>query len=259
MNKLTANTMLCTVLSLVTSLALADETRQLDAHQHGVAKMDLVVEGQTINIHFVSPAMNIVGFEHAPENPTQHALVENAKQSLGTLSGVIELPDQAECVLAQNSVEWIMESSEHDEDKHDEDKHDEDKHDEDKHDEDKHDEDKHDEDKHDEDKHDEDKHDEDKHDEDKHDEDKHDEDKHDEDKHDEEEHDKHDEHETSGTHSEFEAEYVLECKNIDNIQSISVALFDQYQGLEEIALQAILPMGQTAMKLTPTSNTISLK
>ena len=214
MNKLTANTMLCTVLSLVTSLALADETRQLDAHQHGVAKMDLVVEGQTINIHFVSPAMNIVGFEHAPENPTQQALVENAKQSLGTLSGVIELPDQAECVLAQNSVEWIMESSEHDEDKHDEDKHDEDKHDE---------------------------------------------DKHDEDKHDDEEHDKHDEHETSGTHSEFEAEYVLECKNIDNIQSISVALFDQYQGLEEIALQAILPMGQTAMKLTPTSNTISLK
>ena len=181
MKKAMVSVVLYVGLSAVANQTLAEDNRQLGAHLHGAAKMDLVVESQTIALYFESPAVNIIGFEHAPENPEQQSMVEEAKKALGEISNVIELPDHAGCVLSSNSVEWVVEGDEHEE------------------------------------------------------------------------------HEERAAHSEFQAEYILKCRDIARVESVSVNLFDRYEGLDQIALQAALPSGQTAMKLTPSSNTIPLK
>ena len=50
------------------------------AHVHGVAKMDLAVEGNKLNVSMEIPLDNIVGFEHLPSTDAQKvALAESMK------------------------------------------------------------------------------------------------------------------------------------------------------------------------------------
>ena len=51
----------------------AGEKRQLDSHQHGVSTLKIALEGQNMQLELESPANDIVGFEHAPENNKQKA------------------------------------------------------------------------------------------------------------------------------------------------------------------------------------------
>ena len=37
----------------------------LGAHEHGVAKLNVVLDDNTLELELDSPAMNLVGFEHA--------------------------------------------------------------------------------------------------------------------------------------------------------------------------------------------------
>lgn len=58
---------LATSLLLATSAgAAAGEHREHGAHEHGVAQLNLVLEGEKLLIELASPGVNIVGFEHAP-------------------------------------------------------------------------------------------------------------------------------------------------------------------------------------------------
>ena len=49
------------------------ETRQLESHEHGVSTLKIAIEGQNEQMELESPANDIVGFEHAPENNKQKA------------------------------------------------------------------------------------------------------------------------------------------------------------------------------------------
>lgn len=42
------------------------EHRQLESHEHGVGLLNVAQENKTLGIEFISPAMNIVGFEYSP-------------------------------------------------------------------------------------------------------------------------------------------------------------------------------------------------
>ncbi|KGM06077.1 putative zinc-binding protein [Methylophaga thiooxydans] len=65
-----------------------------EAHVHGKAELNIVVQEQTILIEFISPLENLLGFEHAPANTEQEhaydALVHNLAdyQSLFSLTDV---------------------------------------------------------------------------------------------------------------------------------------------------------------------------
>ena len=54
------------------------EHRQHDSHVHGIASMNLALEGDEVHIELDSPAANIVGFEHAPSSKADHAAVDKA-------------------------------------------------------------------------------------------------------------------------------------------------------------------------------------
>lgn len=45
------------------------EHGSLGAHEHGVGRLNAVLDGQALELEFDSPAMNLVGFEHQATTP----------------------------------------------------------------------------------------------------------------------------------------------------------------------------------------------
>ena len=60
----------------------AAEYRHHEAHEHGVAHMNVAFEGNELYIELISPAANIVGFEHQPRTEEQKAAVKAAINKL---------------------------------------------------------------------------------------------------------------------------------------------------------------------------------
>ena len=54
----------------------------LSAHEHGAASLNAVLEGQRLELQLESPAMNLVGFEHAARSDADKAKVAAAKAEL---------------------------------------------------------------------------------------------------------------------------------------------------------------------------------
>jgi hypothetical protein len=52
------------------------------AHVHGVAILNMVLDGNTLFIELESPAVNLIGFEHAPVSEKQKAAFDTAQQIL---------------------------------------------------------------------------------------------------------------------------------------------------------------------------------
>jgi hypothetical protein len=63
----------------VSSLSLAHaQQANLGAHEHGVSELNIVIEGNKLEMQLRSPAMNIVGFEHKASTAQQ---IRKVKQS----------------------------------------------------------------------------------------------------------------------------------------------------------------------------------
>ena len=98
------------ILSCASLLVLADEHdshghREHAAHEHGVGQLNVVVEGDVLQLELVSPAMNIVGFEHKPETHRQELAVEEAVVILMKGEQVFILPAAARCQLQEADVD----------------------------------------------------------------------------------------------------------------------------------------------------------
>jgi hypothetical protein len=70
------------VLGLYSPESWCHGLRHHEAHVHGVARMNVALEGDALFIELISPAANIVGFEHAPRNAEQKAALRNALETL---------------------------------------------------------------------------------------------------------------------------------------------------------------------------------
>ncbi|HBG52527.1 MAG TPA: DUF2796 domain-containing protein [Gammaproteobacteria bacterium] len=109
------------VLLLATSgpLALADEQRQHGAHAHGVGRLDVAQEGTTLHIELHSPAVNIVGFEHAPRSKEDHHTRESALARLKDGAALFALPEAAGCHLVHADARTPrMDEARHDDEHH---------------------------------------------------------------------------------------------------------------------------------------------
>ncbi len=70
-----------TLLSLHIATALTLTSTVLFAappHVHGVGTLQLVLEENSLSVELRLPAINVVGFEHAPNDAQQKAAVQNA-------------------------------------------------------------------------------------------------------------------------------------------------------------------------------------
>ena len=72
---------------------------QHSAHVHGIASLNLAIEGDGLEIEFVSPAGNIVGFEHQAVTPGERRAIRDAMAKLKEGDALFELPHAASCSL----------------------------------------------------------------------------------------------------------------------------------------------------------------
>jgi len=112
----------CLMLTLPAHHAIAIE---LDAHEHGSANLDIVIDTDTIQMSFHSPAVNIVGFEYATDDKQQLLLIKQAKDSLSNVNDMFSLVGNVSCQTVKASANWLTEhEEEHDDHEGHEEEHD---------------------------------------------------------------------------------------------------------------------------------------
>ena len=116
---------------------LAEETRQLDAHEHGVGQLDIAIDGQQVAMELHAPGADIVGLEYAAESDADLAAVDSAATTLAGPLDLFVLPEAAGCsvVTATAGLESEEDHDDHgDEQGHDDHDDDRDEHDDEGHD-----------------------------------------------------------------------------------------------------------------------------
>lgn len=70
-------------------------------HQHGVARLDLVLEPPLLAISLRSPLANLIGFEHRPASAQQQTDWRLLQQQLQQAQQLIRLAPAADCSLSR--------------------------------------------------------------------------------------------------------------------------------------------------------------
>jgi hypothetical protein len=100
-------------LTMVSGLAPVEaktgEVHQHGAHIHGIADLNIAIEGSELYVEFLSPAANIVGFEHSPRTEEQKAAVQQAIDTLKNWEKLFVLPSLADCKLSDLDVDTNIE------------------------------------------------------------------------------------------------------------------------------------------------------
>lgn len=217
--------------------AFAEESRELDAHEHGVGTLNIAIDGTQVAMIFEAPGADIVGFEYAAESDADNAAIDAAIAQLGAPLDLFVTTAAAGCVVVEAKASLEGEDDHEDHDDHDDDHDDHgDDHDED---------------------HDEHDHDE-GHDEDEdHDHgDEHDE-NHDDHAHD--DHDDHDDHADEAGHTEFHAEYMLTCDAPDDLTEITLAYFDTFPNALEVEVIIVTESGAQAFEVSRDAPVLNLE
>ena len=91
------------------STSQAKDFRHHKAHEHGVAHMNVAFEGHQLYIELISPAANIVGFEHHPRSEEQKAAVKKAIEKLEKGDTLFILPSVAGGELSISTIHTDIE------------------------------------------------------------------------------------------------------------------------------------------------------
>lgn len=78
--------------------------RHHGAHVHGMATLDVVMDGQELMMHLKSPLMNFAGFEHQPETEQQKAIYQDMLQQFELIDTMLEVQG-ASCIVESIEVE----------------------------------------------------------------------------------------------------------------------------------------------------------
>jgi hypothetical protein len=82
-------------LSGVSGPAVASKT-----HEHGVARLDIAVEGRRLTIAVETPLDNLLGFEHAPRTATERRAADAVVATLKAADRLFRADAAARCVLS---------------------------------------------------------------------------------------------------------------------------------------------------------------
>lgn len=80
------------------------EHGSLGAHEHGVGRLNAVLDGQALELELDSPAMNLVGFEHAATSAADKAKVAAARKQLENPLALFSLPKAAGCMISTQEL-----------------------------------------------------------------------------------------------------------------------------------------------------------
>lgn len=94
-------TILCSSTILMSAAVMAGETHH--AHVHGEASMMLAFESGAMEVYFESPAMSLLGFEHAPKTQTQAERIDKVRALLSSPNNVLSTQG-SDCSLNSANV-----------------------------------------------------------------------------------------------------------------------------------------------------------
>ena len=101
------------VLSYSISTVLAEESRQVDKHEHGVGELNIAIDGSLAEFEFMLPGADIVGFEYEAKSDEDLAKIENALLVLENYENLFAITKNSKCVLAD--LDYHLSGEEHDE------------------------------------------------------------------------------------------------------------------------------------------------
>lgn len=209
-------------LSLMTAGLAVTVAKAEDAHVHGEAILQLVIDDSGALATFKSPAADIVGFERHPETDAEKQAVADALAQLSDFTALFTLPEAAGCTIDHAHADFEVEAAGDDHEDHDHHEEGEEHHDEDEH----------------------------------HEEGEEHHDDHE--GHDEHEHHDEDEMQAEAGHAEFHAEFEMTCADTSSLTSLQTSVFDLFPSLEALEVEAVTPAGQSGAELTPQSAEMSL-
>ena len=88
------------------------EHASLGTHEHGVGRLNAVLEGPTLELELDSPAMNLLGFEHKASSRADKAKVAATRTQLEQPLVLFSLPAAAGCVVEAQELESPLFSDE---------------------------------------------------------------------------------------------------------------------------------------------------
>jgi hypothetical protein len=94
-------------------IAHLNDARAADAHVHGIATLQVVVDERTVRVDLRSPAHDILGFEHAPASAQETARAAAARRQL--LQAFYRVPVAAGCRLTSARALMPGDAGAHDE------------------------------------------------------------------------------------------------------------------------------------------------
>lgn len=211
------------------------------AHQHGVAGMNIGVEGKDVHITFTPTGHDVLGFEYQPRTNEEKAAAKAVKVALEDGLTLFGVPKAADCRVEYAEVNSGLFHFDEDDDHKEKAVHKEEDHNH------KHDAHKRDDKDHAEHAHDEKAHDGDAHKDEAHDKDAHDTDAHDTDAHDDQAHD------------DVLAKYHFVCENPQALDGLDMTYFATFPKAETVNVNAITDAGQFSVKLTRAAPHLDLR
>ena len=79
------------------------EHREFEAHEHGIAEINWVMKGQDLSLSLHSPVMNMLGFEHRPQNEHENKQLTLLMATLTSPDTIIELKG-GQCTLLSSNI-----------------------------------------------------------------------------------------------------------------------------------------------------------
>lgn len=205
--------------ALIATPTFAQETRQADAHEHGVGMLDIAVDGGTLAMVFHAPGADIVGFEYLPESDADRAAVDAAVATLSQPLSLFALPDAAGCTVDAATAELEAEGAHDDHADHAE--HDA-KHDA------------------------------------EHGHDDHADEHHAEEGHEDHDDHAEEHHGEKVTHTEFNAQYSLTCADPSAITAMTFPYFETFENAREVEVQIVTTTGAQAFEVPRDAPAIDL-
>ena len=86
------------LLSALVTVSVAEETRQVDKHEHGVGELNIAVEGNSMDLEFMIPGADIVGFEPEAKSEADIALVNDALIKFEEFNNIFSIPSASNCI-----------------------------------------------------------------------------------------------------------------------------------------------------------------
>ncbi|MGB1290359.1 MAG: DUF2796 domain-containing protein, partial [Porticoccaceae bacterium] len=166
---------------------------------HGLSELTIAMDAQLLEIQLISPAMNLVGFEHKASSKKDIAVVQQAESILRRHDSLFLIAGGG-CRHIETSIDSddLLEIDNHHDD-------------------------------------------------------------HAKDSHKDEHHHDHKEHEQGESHSEIVASYSYSCKDSSKLSAITVSLFEQFPGIENINAMWVMLSKQGSVMLSANKSTIEFK